>query len=89
MSSKLDILSVAKKQKSNNKTQTNSQPQSPLLTSNSISAIDEAFFYGNGDNSNPYYNEPSRLYDPQEELRSLQEKSYLKMLIILNYLKLF
>ena len=79
MSSKLDILSVAKKQKSNNnKTQTNNQPQSTLLTSNSISAIDEAFFYGNGDNNNPYYNEPSRLYDPQEELRSLQEKSYLK-----------
>lgn len=79
MSSKLDILSVAKKQKSNNKTQTNSQPQSTLLTSNSISAIDEAFFYGNSDNNNnPYYNEPSRLYDPQEELRSLQEKSYLK-----------
>lgn len=80
MSNKLDILSVAKKQKnnSNNKTQTNSQPQSALLTSNSISAIDEAFFYGNGDNSNPYYNEPTRLYDPQEELRSLQEKSYLK-----------
>lgn len=80
MSNKLDILSVAKKQKnnSNNKVQTNSQPQSTILTSNSINAIDEAFFYGNSDNSNPYYSEPSRLYDPQEELRSLQEKSYLK-----------
>lgn len=78
MSNKLDILAAAQKQK--NKGNVRSSVQQKPLTSNNIDAIDEAFFKGSGDNVDSfiYGGGMQKIYNPQEELESLQNKNYLR-----------